>query len=223
MREEIANLVYPVLTHGVRLRKRLAENDEGPDFATAQNELQGLLQSANQAQRWADFGGDAPVGASIRARQSDQFLGIRYALVCWLDEIFILDSPWQDQWSERSLEVDLYACRDRAWKFWEQADRAATRPSTDALEVFFLCVMLGFRGDKGNNPADLQKWCERIKAQLDMGQGAEFTLPPEGQPRTYVPILAGERRLQRMQYVAGVTFVILIPALEILLGLILAR
>ena len=220
MLEEIANLVYPVLTYGVRLRKRLADHDDVQDFATAQNELQGLLQSANHAQRWADFGGDAIIGHSIRA---DQFLGIRYALVCWLDEIFILDSPWQDQWSERSLEVDLYGCRDRAWKFWEQAERASARRSTDALEVFYLCVMLGFRGNKGNNPAELQKWCERNKAQLDMGQGADFTLPPEGQPRTYVPILAGGRRLQNMLLVAGVAFVILVPALEILLVLLLRK
>ena len=40
---EIANLVYPVLTHGLRLKKRLADQDDVPDFATAQNELQGLL------------------------------------------------------------------------------------------------------------------------------------------------------------------------------------
>src|SRR5262249_52283168 len=144
MREDIANLVYPILTHGLRLKKRLADSDDAPDFATAQNELQGLLQSPSQAQRWADFGGDKPSRDSIRGRSSDQFLGIRYALVCWLDEIFILDSSWKDQWSERSLEVDLYNSRERAWKFWEQADRASARPSTDALEVFFLCVMLGF-------------------------------------------------------------------------------
>src|SRR5439155_11845235 len=126
--------------------------DDVPDFATAQNELQGLLQSASQAQRWADFGGDRTSGDSI---VRDQFLGIRYALVCWLDEIFILDSPWKDQWSERSLEIDLYNSRERAWKFWEQADNASARPTTDALEVFFLCVMLGFRGNKVDSPDDL--------------------------------------------------------------------
>jgi type VI secretion system protein ImpK len=221
MREEIASLVYPVLTHGLRLKKRLAEGDDAPDFATAQNELQGLLQSASGAQRWADFGGDRPIGDSVRGRSGDQFLGIRYALVSWLDEIFILDSPWKDQWSERSLEVDLYNSRERAWKFWEQADRASARPSTDALEVFFLCVMLGFRGDKGNNPDELKHWCERVKAQLDKGQGPDFTLPVEGQPRTYVPPLAGARRLENMLVAAGVAVLVLVPTLVFLLVLLL--
>jgi type VI secretion system protein ImpK len=220
MREEIANLVYPVLTHGLRLKKRLADGD-APDFATAQNELQGLLQSTNQAQRWADFGGDRPIGDSIRGRSGDQFLGIRYALVCWLDEIFILDSSWKDQWSEHSLEVDLYNSRERAWRFWEQADRAAARPSTDALEVFFLCVMLGFRGDKGGTPGELKQWSERVKAQLDKGQGAEFSLPVEGQPRTFVPPLAGTARLQNMLVAAGVALLVLVPALVFMLVLIL--
>jgi type VI secretion system protein ImpK len=221
MREEIANLVFPVLTHGVRLKKRLTDGDDAPDFATAQNELQGLLQSASQAQRWADFGGDKPVGDSIRGRHGDQFLGIRYALVCWLDEIFILDSPWKDQWSERSLEVDLYNSRERAWRFWEQADRASARPSTDALEVFFLCVMLGFRGDKGNAPDELKHWYDRIKAQLDKGQGSDFALPVEGQPRTHVPPLSGGPRLQNMLVAAGVAVLILVPALVFVLVSIL--
>src|ERR1700694_3217684 len=166
MREEIASLVYPVFTHGIRLKKRLADSDDVPDFATAQNELQGLLQSASEARSSTAFAGDRPSGDSIRGRPGDHFLGMRYALVCWLDEIFILDSPWKDQWNQHSLEVDLYNSRERAWRFWDQADRASAPPSTDALEVFFLCVMLGFRGDKASNPEELTQWCERMKAQL---------------------------------------------------------
>src|SRR5437879_3602923 len=80
MRDEIANLVYPVLTQGIRLKERLAANDSDvPDFRMAQKELMGLLQSAGQAQRFADFGGDRPATDSMRGRPSDQFLGIRYA------------------------------------------------------------------------------------------------------------------------------------------------
>ena len=216
MREEIANLVYPVLTHGLRLKKRLADQDDVPDFATAQNELQGLLQSASQAQRLADYGGDKLSGDSTRGR-IDAFLGIRYALVCWLDEIFILDSPWKDQWSERSLEVDLYNSRERAWRFWEQADRASARPSTDALEVFFLCVMLGFRGDKAGGPDELKHWCDRIKAQLDKGAEAEYMPPVGGQVRTNVPPLEGAARLQNMLTASGVAVLVLVPILAFLL------
>lgn len=216
MREEIADLVYPVFTRGLRMREKLADG-EPLDFATSQKELQGLLQSTSQAQRLADFGGDKPVDDSMRGARGDHFLGIRYALVCWLDEIFILDSSWKDKWSEHSLEVDLYKSRERAWKFWEQADWASARPTTDALEVFFLCVMLGFRGDKAEKSDDLAAWCERIKAQLEQGQEAEFKLPVGGQPGTYVPPLRGAKRQQNMLMVAGVALLILVPALVFLL------
>lgn len=215
MREEIANLVYPVYTHGIRLKERL-EGNEPPEFATAQKELLGLLQSTAHATRLADFAGEKSTDASIRTRH-DQFLGIRYALVCWLDEVFILDSPWKDQWSERSLEVELYKSRERAWKFWEQADWAAARPTTDALEVFYLCVMLGFRGDKASKAEEVAAWCERIKAQIEQGQDGEFTLPVEGQPRTYVPVLRGASRLENMLVVAGVAALVLIPVLIIVI------
>ncbi len=222
MREEIANVVYPVLTHGIRLKERLAAGDP-PEFATAQKELLGLLQGTGPAQRLVDFAGDKIQDDSIRARPSDQFLGIRYALVCWLDEIFILDSPWKDQWSEKSLEMNLYKSRERAWKFWEQADWAGARPTTDALEVFYLCAMLGFRGDKEKQADDLQSWCERVKAQIDQGQGSDFALPVEGQVRTYVPFLRGAKRLQNMLTVAGVALLILIPALVFILVRVIGK
>jgi type VI secretion system protein ImpK len=214
MREEIANLVFPVLSYGIRLKERLAAGDT-PDFADSQRELLGLLREASQAQRLSDFGGDRPINESIRGRQSDHFLGIRYALACWLDEMFILDSPWKDQWNESSLEIKLYEERERGWRFWEQADRAAGRPTGDALEVYYLCVMLGFRGDKRKNLEDLKNWCDRIKTQL--GSGAKIDLPPEGQPATNVPELVGERRFHNMLTAASAALLLIIPILVFLL------
>jgi type VI secretion system protein ImpK len=214
MREEVADLVYPVLTHGIRLKQRL-EGGDAPDFAIAQKELQGLLQTAGPAKHLWDIAGDRLSQEDSR-RHSDQFLGVRYALVCWLDEIFILDSPWKEQWSKQSLEWDLYKSRDRAWKFWKQAEWASARPTTDALEVFYLCVMLGFRGEP---PEPVPSWCERVKAQIEQGQSDEFNLAVEGQPRTYVPPLEGERGLQTMLTVAGAALLLLIPVLTFLLVL----
>jgi type VI secretion system protein ImpK len=220
MREEIASLVYPVLTQGIRLKDRLAAGEE-LDFGTAQKELLGLLQTTGQAQRWADFGGDNPSTQSLRS--SDQFLGIRYALTCWLDEIFILDSPWKDQWRDSCLEGALYGDVERAWRFWAQADKASARPSTDGLEVYFLCVVLGFRGDKADTPEEIKNWCERVKAQLEQGQGPDFSLPVEGQPRTFVPPLTGARSMQSIAMFGGAAMLILIPVLVFFLVSFLGR
>jgi type VI secretion system protein ImpK len=225
MKEEIANLVHPVINYGLRLKERL-ERNEMPDMDTEQAALKGLLLSDSEARKWADFGGE--VGSDSRVsranllvstgRQSaDGFLGIRYALVCWLDEIFILlDSPWSRRWNEQKLETQLYGTNFRAEWFPEQAERAESRRGSDALEVFFLCVMLGFRGRWREEPDKLQAWVSKTLIQLARGQGQECPLPAEHEPPTSVPPRHGRERLQKMVLMAGVLVLCIIPVFAFL-------
>ncbi len=218
MREEIANLVFPIFTFGIQLQQRLAAKED-VDFATSQRELQGRLQSSSRARRWDDYGGDAPVSGNsssgadpVRTRAGHHFLGIRYAMVCWLDEIFIRDSPWREQWRNQCLELGLrYDGVERAWRFWEQAELASARPNTDALEVFYLCAMLGFRGNK--SPEELKTWCDRAKVQLAQGQTAVFRPPVEGPFETDVRELKGVDWFKRL-----VTPVFILTILIVCLG-----
>src|SRR4051794_7541778 len=127
MRDEIASLVNPVISHGLRLKERL-ERGENVDFYNEQQQFKGMLLGELEARRVADYGGDMGTGSvSARGggrRSPDSFLGIRYILACWLDEIFIIDSPWEAMWNERKIEEALYGTNDRAWMFWEQAQLA---------------------------------------------------------------------------------------------------
>jgi type VI secretion system protein ImpK len=221
MRDEIANLVYPVLAHGMDLKDRL-ERGSQPDLELEQMELKRLLGSEGDARRLSDYGGDSRMGQSVGAprggqRGGDTFLGIRYALVCWLDELFILDSSWSTEWNERKLEAALYGTNDRAWKFWEQARRAETQPGGDALEVFFLCVMVGFRGDLREDPTKLQAWAAGTQIRVAKSQAQEWQVPPELQPPTNVPPLRGRDRLQRMVLITGLILLIVIPLTTFLL------
>src|SRR5688572_20221525 len=125
MREQIANLVYPILSHGISIRERLARG-EHLELATEQATLKGMLRSELEAKRISEFGSEGETSQSVSrmdsgSRRADSFFGVRYAMVCWLDELFIVDSPWVEQWNERKLETTLYGTNDRAWKFWEQA------------------------------------------------------------------------------------------------------
>jgi type VI secretion system protein ImpK len=185
MREEIAEMVYPIFRQGLRLRERL-KRGEKLNFADEQADLKRRLRTVHEAQAVPSFGGDG-----------DQFLGLRYALACWLDEVFILDSPWQKEWTERKIEEALYGGNERAYKFWEQARRAESRSDTDALEGFYLCVVLGFRGDLRDEPAQLQDWREGVENQLNQGQAGSWPGPPElPLPPTNVPPLRGKDRLR---------------------------
>lgn len=212
MRPEIAKVVYPVFAYGIRLRESLIAGDR-PELQNSQKELLALLQPIGQVQKWADMNPSRSMemASSAVPRANTQFLGMRYALVAWLDELFIADSPWKAEWTDNILEHNLYGTRDRAWKFWEQARRAEAQPSTDPLEVYYLCAMLGFRGDYEETPEKLQAWLESAKALIDKGHESEWQSPVDSQPRTYVPPLTGSSRLQMMVTVVGLSMLILIP------------
>lgn len=79
-------------------------------------------------------------------RQQD-FALAKSALVFWIDEVLV-NSPWAaaTQWQDNPLEREIYGSRNRAWKFFENADAARSLEDTDALEIFTQCVALGFRG-----------------------------------------------------------------------------
>ena len=145
----------------------------------------GLLKTASEAQRWPDFGGDG-----------DRFLGIRYGLTCWLDEIFIRDSPWHAEWNERKLEESLYGSNERTWKFWFQAKLSQARPGTDALEAYHLIVMLGFRGEGPEKPETIASWCAAAETQLARVQNQPWSGPQELQPELVVTPRRGRERMR---------------------------
>ena len=184
MREEIADLVYPIVAYAVQTLQSVQQGDR-VDMNAVQSELRGRLKTAGEAQRWPDFGGDG-----------DRFLGIRYGLTCWLDEIFLRDSPWHAEWNERKLEESLYGSNERAWKFWFQAKLAQARPGTDALEAYHLLVMLGFRGEGPEKPETIETWRDAAEAQLTRAQSQPWSGPQELQPDMVVTPRRGRERLR---------------------------
>src|SRR5262245_32754085 len=167
MQQELENHTGPVLRYGLRLHQRLELGDQF-DLATEQAALKGLLRSPGEATQ-----APAPHG------DGDRFLGSRYALACWLDELFISDSPWSSTWRERKLEEALFGTNDRAWKFWAQSKLAQAGADHEALETYFLCVMLGFRGELRDEPDRLAEWCESVEAILNRRRPANWPAPPE--------------------------------------------
>lgn len=209
MREEMAAVVFPVFNYGIALKERLA-NGENPDFAFEQSQIKQLLAAVYEASRNKDYGGES--SASFRTQGAtmgtisaidapsgkagdSQFLGIHYALCCWLDEIFCIESPWSRQWNEKKMETANYKSNDRAYKFWDQAKRAENRRNSDILETFYLCVMLGFRGDFRDVPQDLEKWTAAVRGRLAKGVENDFK-PPTSRgpaPQSALPMHGAEK------------------------------
>lgn len=214
MHDAIANLAYSVLTYGLQLKARV-ERGEPATFDLEQAALKGILLSHAEPEPWSDAGGRGRVGAG-GSRADQAFLGARYPLVCWLDELFIADSPWSERWNEQKLEVALFGTNERAWKFWEQARLAETRAGADAVEVFYLCVMLGFRGEYREQPERLQGWVAAARAQLARTQTQQWPYPPELEPPSHVPPLHGRKRFRRMLTLGGAALLVIVPLLVFL-------
>jgi type VI secretion system protein ImpK len=219
MRKEIADLIFPVLRKALEIKEGLNANPEAWDFADSQRRLLAMLQTAVPDALRPDLIGEQRAldsAASGGARLG--FLGIHYALACWLDETFIADSPWRNQWNDRKLETTLFGTNERATEFWRQAERAQNRPTRDAVEVYFLCVMLGFRGELLDKPAELAAWRDRVEAQITQAEGRDYTPPPGLAVTPDVHALTGTLRMQRWFLVAAVAALAFIPLLICLVG-----
>lgn len=218
MRKEIADIVFPVLRKAIEIKEGLRTNERAWDFAESQKKLLALLQAPFPEKYRSDVVGDQrAIDASISTTRLG-FLGIRYALACWLDEIFIGDSAWKDRWNGSKVETSLYGINDRASEFWKQAQRAQSRPTRDALEVYYLCVMLGFRGELIDNPDDVISWRESVEPQITQGEDREYTAPPGLTIAPNVRALKGAAEMQRWIMIATIIGLLFIPFFIIVVG-----
>jgi type VI protein secretion system component VasF len=195
MRDDLAKNVFPVLLHGLKLKERL-NHGERPNFALEQSTLKGLLGSPHQPLPWG---------------------GVRYALTCWLDEIFI-DSSWRREWDENKLEQILFQTNIRYSNFWAQARIAESTPgSADAQEAFLFCVLLGFRGEVGERANELREWVTAARSRASKGLGRELSPLPEKTPESNVPLLLGIESYRRMVKTLSIGLLAMVPVVTFLL------
>lgn len=195
--------VRAVFDAALSIHQRLLRG-ESLDFAQEHTHLLGLLQAIDEPPAGSlATGVDQPVGLVGSAR---------YALTCWIDELFILESAWATQWNERKMEVSLYARNDRAWLFWQQAQVVLQGDDLDLLLVYYWCVMLGFAGDYRDKPTVLQAWAEDARRRLNILSITEPKLMNWGQLTSVAP-LQGMFQLQRAILVNLVGWLTILPML----------
>ncbi len=197
MRADVSRRVDAVFGRGLEIHRRLQLGEE-LDLSFEQGTLVRLLGGRDVASSPPELTPNEP--------------DIRYALTCWVDELFIVYSPWTRMWNERKLEVLLYNSNDRAWRFWEGARRAMDRTADlDTLEVYYLAVMLGFQGNLLDHPKRRIEWTSAARSHLGQGQQHSWASPPEIVPPTRVPPLHQRKRLRTMIVRAGFALLFTIP------------
>jgi type VI secretion system protein ImpK len=160
---------------------------------------------------------------AARTPTVEPYLGVGYPLACWVDELFTVNSPVGGAWGERKFEVEFYGTNDRAWRFWRQARLAADRSIDDDLEVFYLCAVLGFRGEWADDPAQFRAWLGATRERLVKGLRTEWSGPPALEFPTRVPARYGKSRLRRMALVAGIVVLVTVPVAALLIARQLVR
>jgi hypothetical protein len=211
MQDRITRRVHDVLGYALEVKERL-DRGESPRFEAEHSRLLALLLAGGELDLDPTFRGDlATPSRSNRTMELDSlFLGVQYALACWLDEAFVLNSPawWAAQWEADLLEVRLYGgSPQRAWRFWDQSRKAeGPRGSPEAMEAYLWCVMLGFRGapDAVSPVVDPPLWVDNVRKRLVSSRAAEFPVPAQREAPTRVPALRGPERLRVMLRVAVV-------------------
>ncbi len=138
------------------------------------------------------------------------------ALVYWIDEILIT-STWKhaQEWTNHILEFSLYHESAAAIRFFEKASETEKRDSTNPLEVFFLCVALGFRGELSSDEEELRHWASRVHERITEGtQHPEQYIPePPGRPQERgLRPLQGGRLLLVVSLLVAVTAVVTLAA-----------
>ncbi len=193
MQDEVAKLAHPVIAYTLKIKERL---DRGEDVSLERSraELERLLTPT--------------AGSRTSFAKEDE---VRYALTCWLDEFFILHSPWRQRWNETKLEFQLFRSNERATRFWEKARRALAEGDVALVEVFLLCLALGFRGEVADDPARLTQWTEAARRLIDVELGRVWKNPPSREPHIHVPPLSARGRYSRMARSLGIVALLVIP------------
>lgn len=178
MTPQFAKSVDPIFLFGVDLIHRAAAGDS----VSAEQEHLRARSLFEQAE--AELGADR------------EWALAKYALAAWIDEMLV-DTPWSGQswWSNNVLEVHFFNTRLCNEQFFVKAREASALSRKNAQEVFFDCVVLGFRGLYRNSqlaaqlapandlPDSLDEWSRQISMSIRLGQGR----PPLSRPAREIP------------------------------------
>jgi type VI secretion system protein ImpK len=182
MTPEFAKAVDPIFLHVFGLLDRIGRGVE-PLPEEERLRIRGLIDQA-----------DAMWGHTPDAESA------KYAIVSWIDEMLAAEAPWQgsEWWKNNSLEWEYFKTQDRSEQFYLKAKEASGLRRKDALEVFYVCVVMGFRGlyrdlnraaaftEALQLPPDLETWARQaaMAIQLKLGRPpiSEVSVPIEGAP-----------------------------------------
>lgn len=179
-RGQLALALQEILTATVRLR---ANRPVATDAGSFRNHVKQLLSTADREARHMGYSPD------------DIALAL-YAVVTFLDESVLNSSQAMfSDWPSRPLQEEIFGGHMGGEIFFQHLKQLLTRQDSeelaDVLEVFLLCLMLGFRGRySGADQGEVYSLRTAIQEKLSRIRGSFGELSPSW-------ALPGQERLPR--------------------------
>ncbi len=201
MHPEFAAAIDPIFREALQLFERI-EGGEPCDAAVEHGRMLAIFDRAELAL------GQAPMWRLAK-----------YALAVWIDEM-LLTLSWSgvSWWRDHILEMELFQSRICNVHFYELANVASGLPSRDALEVYYDCVILGFRGMYASGtlqhqhagshtwPETVELWLDRTSRMLLRQEPRRVAPQPRRPIQGYPP---GNSRVQVMWWSAVAVLLLL--------------
>ena len=179
--ENLALVFQEILTATVRLRSNRQAVSDAEQFRASMKEA---LKAADQEGRKKGYSGD------------DLRLAI-FAVIAFLDESVLNSAnPVFAQWPRKPMQEELFGGHVAGETFFANIDAVMRRPDSaevaDVLEVYDLCLLLGYQGRYTlGNRGELRSIKESIADKIFRirqdrgGLSPAWTPPPQGPPAKF--------------------------------------
>jgi type VI secretion system protein ImpK len=142
-----------------------------------------------------------------------------FAIVAFLDSVVLhSNDPVRAEWERRTLQEELFGQAVAGVVFFEKLEHFRARRDSerlaDILEVYLLCILLGFEGRySGGLRGDLESTAETVRRRIDDIRGRGRQLSPAGglpaEPARAEPVKPQQFHRFRMITLAAVVFTFL--------------
>jgi type VI secretion system protein ImpK len=155
--------------------------------------------------------GIAEQEARSRGYNTDDLNQVKFALVAFLDESALgCRNPAFADWHRLPVQAQLYGHQLAGEVFFQELqktlNRADSQQTADLLEVYYLCLLLGFKGRYAAG-GDLRSIMASIQEKIRRVRGPSSVLSPRGGiPADAVRLVQSDPWLRRLLIGAGAAF-----------------
>jgi type VI secretion system protein ImpK len=136
----------------------------------------------------------------------------KFAVVAFLDESVLgCKSPAFSDWARKPLQAELYNHQLAGEIFFQELQKILKRSDSsqtaDLLEVYCLCLLLGFKGQYASE-GELRSLTRQAQEKIRRVRGTSELSPRGGIPSDAIRVVQSDPWLRPLMVIAGSTFLL---------------